>query len=286
MKKEVSNVEKMTKKQQKQFTIVYVIGLVAFIVLMIFLEGRIFEEDESNSLNLNRKLLDTPNVLVVDEDKEKGKELNTIVSSYNVFISEIDDLHLEALSNDKFEYIDHEYKYVNENYTHIATDNSLKLTRKGQEVYSVILEDDLVKIKLSKDNNYYLEYSSREICFKVNNLSYEIVCENNKYIINSNYEVDDYNVVKEIYDLEWNFESIEVKYHNYLFKGYFFNQLEGYLLSEDKMEIINESNNESIPSTKMLEDNITIYYTVMEYKTNEISKDVLLVNSTQKFPLN
>ena len=87
---------------------------------------------------------------------EKGKELNTIVSSYNVFISEIDDLHLEALSNDKFEYIDHEYKYVNENYTHIATDNSLKLTRKGQEVYSVILEDDLVKIKLSKENNYYL----------------------------------------------------------------------------------------------------------------------------------
>ena len=54
MAKEVSTVEKEQKKQQKRFTIVYIIGLVAFIIMMIILEGNIFNNKE---LHLNAKLL-------------------------------------------------------------------------------------------------------------------------------------------------------------------------------------------------------------------------------------
>ena len=54
MAKEVSTVEKEQKKQQKRFTIVYILGLVAFIIMMIILEGNIFNNKE---LHLNANLL-------------------------------------------------------------------------------------------------------------------------------------------------------------------------------------------------------------------------------------
>lgn len=286
MGKKEKNTELVVKKQQKQFTIVYVVGLFLFILLMFILEGNGFRKNEKPELNLNLKLLETPKVLNNDKTKERGIALENITVSYDKFENEINSLNLISLSNDKFEYLDDSFKYVNENYTHIASDNSLKLSRKGKEVYSIVIEENITKIKLTTESTYYLEYSQNEISFKIDNETYSII-KNDKFIIEHTYEMDGYDVVKEVYDSNWNFVNIEVNYNNNLYTGYFFDQINGYSLSEDKMQIVNDNNlEETIPSTKMNEDNQTIYYTILEYHINpSIIKDMLLVNNNNVFPL-
>lgn len=286
MSKNVKNTELIAKKQQKQFSIVYVVGLFLFIILMIFLEGNIFKSDDKKELNLNLKLLETPKVLNINDNNEKGKELDKFLISYKEFQNEIDNLNLNLLSNDKFKYKDKEYKYINENYTHIATNNSLKLLRKGKEVYNIVIEDDITKINLTAETKFYLEYTQNEISFKVNDYTYSIK-KLDKYIIECNYKMDGYDVVKEVYDLNWNFINIEINYDGSLYTGYFFDQINGYHLSDDKMYIINENNlDEAISSTKMNDDNSAIYYTVFTYQiSSSLNKDLLLVNNIYNFPL-
>ena len=286
MSKDVSNVEKITKKQQKQFITVYIIGLIAFIVLVIILERGAFKKNNNdNELILNKELLNTPSILSIDEAKEKGVELQNISNSYDIFTNEIENLGLKELELDDFEYVDDQYKFVNEKYTYIATNNSIQLTRKGKEVYNGSIEDDIVKIHLVKDKEYYLEYSSDTISFKVDDKTYSVEITNDDYFVNCDYDMNGYNIKKEIYDNEWNFVNIETNLKEISFTGYFFDKIEGYSLSEDKMQIINNENGEVLESTKRLDDNETIYYTVMNYQINsEIYKDVLLVNNSQKFP--
>lgn len=281
MAKEVSTVEKEQKKQQKRFTIVYILGLVAFIIMMIILEGNIFNNKE---LHLNAKLLKSPDILNID-NKKQGNELNDMYNSYSIFLKEIKDLKLEELDETEFEYSDDKFKYVDTNYTYLALDNSLELTRKGEEVFSYYIEEDISKVKLISDKTYYLEFSLNEISFKVNDRTYLINIINNEYVVTSNYDMDSYIVTNEIYDKEWNFINLDLKNIDLEYKGYFFENIEGYTLSDDRLEIIDENNNR-IPSTDYLDDNKTIKYTVIKYEFNDkTTSDVLVVNSSIEFPL-
>lgn len=282
MAKEVSTVEKEQKKQQKRFTIVYILGLVAFIIMMIILEGNIFNNKE---LHLNANLLKNPDVLNIDNNKKQGNELNDMYNSYSIFLKEIKELKLEELDETEFEYSDNKFRYVDANYTYLALDNSLELTRKGEEVFSYYIEEDISKVKLTSDKTYYLEFSLNEVSFKVNDRTYLINITNNEYVVTSNYDMDSYIVTNEIYDKEWNFINLDLKNIDLEYKGYFFENLEGYTLSDDRLEIIDESNNR-IPSTDYLDDNKTIKYTVIKYEFNDkTTSDVFVVNSSIEFPL-
>lgn len=282
MAKEVSTVEKEQKKQQKRFTIVYILGLVAFIIMMIILEGNIFNNKE---LHLNAKLLKSPDILNIDNNKKQGNELNDMYNSYSIFLKEIKDLKLEELDETEFEYSDDKFRYVDTNYTYLALDNSLELTRKGEEVFSYYIEEDISKVKLISDKTYYLEFSLNEISFKVNDRTYLINIINNEYVVTSNYDMDSYIVTNEIYDKEWNFINLDLKIIDLEYKGYFFKNIEGYTLSDDRLEIIDENNNR-IPSTDYLDDNKTIKYTVIKYEFNDkTTSDVFVVNSSIEFPL-
>ena len=282
MAKEVSTVEKEQKKQQKRFTIVYILGLVAFIIMMIILEGNIFNNKE---LHLNAKLLKSPDILNIDNNKKQGNELNDMYNSYSIFLKEIKDLKLEELDETEFEYSDDKFRYVDTNYTYLALDNSLELTRKGEEVFSYYIEEDISKVKLISDKTYYLEFSLNEVSFKVNDRTYLINIINNEYVVTSNYDMDSYIVTNEIYDKEWNFINLDLKNIDLEYKGYFFENIEGYTLSDDRLEIIDEKNNR-IPSTDYLDDNKTIKYTVIKYEFNDkTTSDVFVVNSSIEFPL-
>lgn len=282
MAKEVSTVEKEQKKQQKRFTIVYILGLVAFIIMMIILEGNIFNNKE---LHLNAKLLKSPDILNIDNNKKQGNELNDMYNSYSIFLKEIKDLKLEELDETEFEYSDDKFRYVDTNYTYLALDNSLELTRKGEEVFSYYIEEDISKVKLISDKTYYLEFSLNEVSFKVNDRTYLINIINNEYVVTSNYDMDSYIVTNEIYDKEWNFINLDLKNIDLEYKGYFFENIEGYTLSDDRLEIIDENNNR-IPSTDYLDDNKTIKYTVIKYEFNDkTTSDVFVVNSSIEFPL-
>jgi len=282
MAKEVSTVEKEQKKQQKRFTIVYILGLVAFIIMMIILEGNIFNNKE---LHLNAKLLKSPDILNIDNNKKQGNELNDMYNSYSIFLKEIKDLKLEELDETEFEYSDDKFRYVDTNYTYLALDNSLELTRKGEEVFSYYIEEDISKVKLISDKTYYLEFSLNEVSFKVNDRTYLINIINNEYVVTSNYDMDSYIVTNEIYDKEWSFINLDLKNIDLEYKGYFFENIEGYTLSDDRLEIIDENNNR-IPSTDYLDDNKTIKYTVIKYEFNDkTTSDVLVVNSSIEFPL-
>lgn len=282
MAKEVSTVEKEQKKQQKRFTIVYILGLVAFIIMMIILEGNIFNNKE---LHLNAKLLKSPDILNIDNNKKQGNELNDMYNSYSIFLKEIKDLKLEELDETEFEYSDDKFRYVDTNYTYLALDNSLELTRKGEEVFSYYIEEDISKVKLISDKTYYLEFSLNEVSFKVNDRTYLINIINNEYVVTSNYDMDSYIVTNEIYDKEWNFINLDLKIIDLEYKGYFFKNIEGYTLSDDRLEIIDENNNR-IPSTDYLDDNKTIKYTVIKYEFNDkTTSDVFVVNSSIEFPL-
>lgn len=282
MAKEVSTVEKEQKKQQKRFTIVYILGLVAFIIMMIILEGNIFNNKE---LHLNANLLKNPDVLNIDNNKKQGNELNDMYNSYSIFLKEIKELKLEELDETEFEYSDNKFRYVDANYTYLALDNSLELTRKGEEVFSYYIEEDISKVKLTSDKTYYLEFSLNEVSFKVNDRTYLINITNNEYVVTSNYDMDSYIVTNEIYDKEWNFINLDLKNIDLEYKGYFFENVEGYTLSDDRLEIIDESNNR-IPSTDYLDDNKTIKYTVIKYEFNDkTTSDVFVVNSSIEFPL-
>lgn len=282
MAKAVSTVEKEQKKQQKRFTIVYILGLVAFIIMMIILEGNIFNNKE---LQLNAKLLKSPDILNIDNNKKQGNELNDMYNSYSIFLKEIKDLKLEELDETEFEYSDDKFRYVDTNYTYLALDNSLELTRKGEEVFSYYIEEDISKVKLISDKTYYLEFSLNEVSFNVNDRTYLINIINNEYVVTSNYDMDSYIVTNEIYDKEWNFINLDLKNIDLEYKGYFFENIEGYTLSDDRLEIIDENNNR-IPSTDYLDDNKTIKYTVIKYEFNDkTTSDVLVVNSSIEFPL-
>ena len=282
MAKAVSTVEKEQKKQQKRFTIVYILGLVAFIIMMIILEGNIFNNKE---LHLNAKLLKSPDILNIDNNKKQGNELNDMYNSYSIFLKEIKDLKLEELDETEFEYSDDKFRYVDTNYTYLALDNSLELTRKGEEVFSYYIEEDISKVKLISDKTYYLEFSLNEVSFKVNDRTYLINIINNEYVVTSNYDMDSYIVTNEIYDKEWNFINLDLKNIDLEYKGYFFENIEGYTLSDDRLEIIDENNNR-IPSTDYLDDNKTIKYTVIKYEFNDkTTSDVFVVNSSIEFPL-
>lgn len=282
MAKAVSTVEKEQKKQQKRFTIVYILGLVAFIIMMIILEGNIFNNKE---LHLNAKLLKSPDILNIDNNKKQGNELNDMYNSYSIFLKEIKDLKLEELDETEFEYSDDKFRYVDTNYTYLALDNSLELTRKGEEVFSYYIEEDISKVKLISDKTYYLEFSLNEVSFKVNDRTYLINIINNEYVVTSNYDMDSYIVTNEIYDKEWSFINLDLKNIDLEYKGYFFENIEGYTLSDDRLEIIDENNNR-IPSTDYLDDNKTIKYTIIKYEFNDkTTSDVLVVNSSIEFPL-
>lgn len=286
--KETANTEKIIKRQKRQFIFVYIFGLIAFIVMVLVLEGDLFK-NKKETLDLNNKVLETPDILKIDDTKEQGRELNDLFSPYKVFIEEVDNLNLNQISSSSFEYEEEEFKYVDSNYTYLASDNSIKLTRKGQNIYSCSIENDVVKATLYGEKEYYLEYSFNELAFKVDNKEYFIKIENDKYFVKCSYFDSDYSILNEIYDSEWNFINIEaIDDNNIGFTGYFFEDLEGYSYNKDTKKIINENNlDEDINSTEYLDDSKTIYYTIVEFQIeNNQKKELLLVNNNREFPLN
>ena len=284
MEKKVLNGEQIRKKQEKQFTIVYIVGLVLFILVMIALNNNF---GYSEKLDINKGLLNTPSIISIDQNKEKGKTLDEMITSYESFIEEIEVFSLPNLDTDQFVRDGDTFKYVDSNYTYRANTTSLKLTRQGKDVYSVSIEEGVTKYELYSDFNYVLEYTSNFIFFKTGTTTYNISITNNNYYVNCNYEIGVFIVTSEVYDNEWNFVNLELKHkddENIKYTGYFFDNIEGYTLNEDNYTI--EGGNESIPSTKYLEDNQTYYYTVDTYVFNNLNeKDILIVNNSQEFPL-
>lgn len=279
MTKKVLNNEEIQKKQQKQFSIGLCIGFMLFIFFILFVESDFLK----NKIIVNNNLLKTPNIINVESNK-KGNKLEELCEEYSYFIDEINKLKLDSLKEVEFLREKNIYKYVDENYTYIANENYLKLTRKEKDIYYIIIEEGITKIELYKDKIYSLEYSSNNIFFKVDEKSYKINANNEKYILECNYSCNEYQVNQEIYDKEWNFTNINLVINDIDYYGYFLEDIEGYSLSNDKLSIVDE-NGESISSTKYLDDNTTLYYTVINYEINNQTKDMLIVNNTQDFPL-
>lgn len=283
MEKKVLNVEMIQKKQQKQFILMYIIGLIAFIVVMVALNNN-FNQDYH--LEIDSQLLKAPQVINVSDNSRKGKEMDELLVHYKNFSQKIDELNLDELDFDTtFSFSEESFHYVDDNYTYLANDNYMHLTRQGKDVYIASFENDIVRIEFHDENNYLLEYNSSSISFKVNQKVYDIEKNNESYVLKCNYLIDGYQINEEIYNDSWNLVNISVSLDNQDFKGYFFEDLK-YTLSSDKNFIENE-NNDNVQSTQYIEDQI-ISYTVMEYILNEdIHYHILLVNNVNGvFPFN
>lgn len=283
MENKVLNGEQIRAKQQKQFNLVYVVGLILFIVLMVALNNN-FNQDYK--LTIDSKLLKAPNI--INSKEVRGKELEEMLVSYEDFTKKVEELNLSKLDFNNFSFEEEKYHYVDANYTYIANDTYINLTRQGNKVYSSSLEDNVIKIEYYGENKYLLEYSTSNISFKVNDLNYLLNIENNNFVLECSYEMDGYTVTKEIYDKDWNFININAYYletsNSYI--GYLFDNLDDYKLSEDKNKIINKNTNEEYPVTKHTLDNQSTHYTTINYVYNEVSLDILLVNTNEEFPFN
>lgn len=278
MTKKVLNGEQIRTKQQKQFYITYVVGLIAFIVLMVALNNN-FGQDYK--LSIDSKILTSPNIINVSEGNRKGNEFESLLVEYNKFSDEVKNLKLDKLNLDSFGFSDEAFRYVDENYTYVANDNYIKLTRQSNDVYIASYEDNVAKMELFNDSHYYLEYSESSIYFKVNDKEYNISISESGYTLLSNYQMDGYTVEKEVYDKTWNLVNLYVSETSNSFNGYFFKD-KGYLLSEDELTITHGEN--SYDSTKYSGDN-EINYTIMKYNfINQTSEYILLVNINSNFP--
>ena len=282
MEKKVLNGEMIQKKQQKQFILMYIIGLIAFIVVMVALNNN-FNQDYR--LSIDAQLLKAPQVINVSDDNRRGKEMDELLIHYKKFFDKIDALNLDELDFDaNFSFSEEAFHYVDENYTYLANDNYLHLTRQKKDVYIASFENNIVRIELFEENNYLLEYNDSMISFKVDQKVYDISKENDTYILKCDYLIDGYQINEEIYDSSWNLINISASNNNQKYKGHLFEDL-GYTLSNDKNYIEKEEN--KVQSTQYIDDQI-ISYTVIEYILNEQKTyNILLVNvNNGNFPFN
>ena len=281
MSKKVLNNDEIQKKQQKQFSIGLCLGFLLFIIFIIFQESSFFR----NKIIVESSLLKTPAIIPSTNKEDKGLELQKLMGDYENFTSEINKLNLGSLEGQEFVKDGNDYKFVNENYTYYTSSSFLKLTRKNETIYMNSYEEGIYKYELFLDIHYVLEYSPSMISFKVNDYVYSIQIKDNHYILSTEYLMNGYKVTSEIYDLQWNFVETTLTYQEVNYNGYFFGFINGYSLSENKLEIINDSNNERIPSTSYKEDS-SLYYTIGSYNFSETkSKDLLIVNFNEEFPL-
>ena len=280
-KKELNN-EEFQKKQQKQFSIGLCLGFFLFIIFIISQESSFFR----NKTKIDISLIKTPNVINTENKEQKGLELQTIILEYEKFIDEIKELNLMSIKEAEFIKEKDHYKFVDENYTYYTNGEYLKLTRKDNDVYINSVEEGIYKYELYSDSHYILEYSDSLISFRVDDKDYNIQIVDSEYIIECNYEMNTYQMTKEIYDSNWNFTKLALTKNEVNYNGYFFEYLEGYSLSEDRLEIINDNNQEKTPSTGYDVEEGKIHYTLFEYSFNvDNKKDVLIVDSSKEFPL-
>lgn len=274
MEKKVLNVEAIQKKQQKQFILMYIIGLVAFIVVMVALNNN-FNQDYR--VTIDDQLLKAPQVINISDDNRRGKEMDELLVHYKDFSAKIDEMDLDKLDFDStFSFSEEAFHYVDENYRYLANDNYLHLTRQNKDVYIASIEDEVVKIELFGEVYYLLEYTSSSISFKVDQKVYDIEKNNETYILKCDYLIDGYQVKEEIYDASWNLINITATNNNQKLIGYFLEDL-GYTLSSDRDYIENDKN-DTVISTKYNDDN-SVLYTVINYNlTEDSSYNILLVD--------
>lgn len=274
MEKKVLNVEAIQKKQQKQFILMYIIGLVAFIVVMVALNNN-FNQDYR--VTIDDQLLKAPQIINISDDNRRGKEMDELLVHYKDFSTKIDEMDLDKLDFDStFSFSEEAFHYVDENYRYLANDNYLHLTRQNEDVYIASIEDEVVKIELFGEVYYLLEYTSSSISFKVDQKVYDIEKNNETYILKCDYLIDGYQVKEEIYDASWNLINITATNNNQKLIGYFLEDL-GYTLSSDRDYIENDKN-DTVISTKYNDDN-SVLYTVINYNlTEDSSYNILLVD--------
>ena len=104
--KKVLNGEQIRAKEQKQFILVYIVGLILFMVLMVALNNN-FNQDYI--LKIDSKLLKSPNVINVSDENRKGKELLTFINDYEDLVQGVNDLKLDQLNLNEFSFSNEAY---------------------------------------------------------------------------------------------------------------------------------------------------------------------------------
>ena len=267
--KKVLNGEQIRRREEKNFSLGLMIGLVLFIIFVIATNNNF---GEWIPFSLNSKVIETPSIFKYQENQ--GREYQNFYKEYDVFIKKIESFNLGELKGDNFEDKKDYFTYSDSNYNYVAGSNYIKLVKDGKDIYYNVVEDDVQTITLYSSKEYELEIGNNLITFSVDNIDYKFETTEDGYKMQVEYLVGVYTSLFESYDHDFNFKSIKVSLNDINYDGYLVSSIEGYSLNEDKSMFCKDESNECELSTKYLENSEIIYYTLIDYFND---KDMLLV---------
>jgi hypothetical protein len=237
----------------------------------------------TNSFSLNEKLITNDKILYSKETA--GKAYDSMYIDYCDLIERIDNLNLDSLKDKKFIKENGKWIYKDLNYKYEIKDDVLNVYEDEVRVFHKLINGTLTMISYNKDVMFDLSYEAGNINLNFNEERIYSLLGKDRLVL-SGYEYslsNDYKVINEVYDQDFNFKSIGlVNKYDVNYEAYFIEDL-GYELSEDRAYIYNED--ESVLSTKYMDDGETIYYTLGVYVfPNGIKKDLFIIKNKENFP--